>query len=62
MNQAPGVQPMACVPSSIAVGQFGVPQGGSGLYLAHPVVCGGRQYVRRADCLFACDINARRTL
>lgn len=33
-------------------GAFKVPSGGKGMYWAHPVVCGGRLYVRHADKLF----------
>ena len=39
------------------VGSFRVPQGGAGLYWAHPVVCGGRLYVRHSDKLYAYDIR-----
>jgi outer membrane protein assembly factor BamB len=39
-------------------GSFDVPKGGSGLYWAHPVVCGGRLYVRHADKLYAYDVKA----
>jgi outer membrane protein assembly factor BamB len=39
------------------VGSFRIPRGGSGLYWAHPVVCGGRLYVRHSDLLFAYDIR-----
>ena len=39
------------------VGTFGLPRGGKGLFWAHPVVCGGRLYVRHSDQLFACDIR-----
>ncbi|HUT37467.1 MAG TPA: PQQ-binding-like beta-propeller repeat protein [Planctomycetota bacterium] len=42
-----------------AVSSFRLPKGGAGLYWAHPVVCGGRLYVRHADALFAYDIRAR---
>lgn len=38
-------------------GSFRLPRGGKGLYWAHPVVCGGRLYVRHADRLFAYDIQ-----
>ena len=41
-----------------AVSSFRVPKGGRGPYWAHPVVCGGRLYVRHADQLFAYDIRA----
>lgn len=42
-----------------AVSSFQVPSGGRGLYWAHPVVCGGRLYVRHDDTLFAFDIRAK---
>ena len=38
-------------------GEFKVPSGGDGMYWAHPVVCGGRLYVRHADKLYAYDIS-----
>jgi outer membrane protein assembly factor BamB len=41
------------------VSSLPVPKGGSGLHWAHPVVCGGRLYIRHADMLFAYDIAAR---
>jgi len=41
------------------VSSFGVPSGGSGKYWAHPVVCGGRLYIRHADRLYAYDVSAR---
>jgi len=41
------------------VSEFRVPEGGEGLYWAHPVVCGGRLYIRHADRLYAYDISAR---
>ncbi|MBN1361211.1 MAG: PQQ-like beta-propeller repeat protein [Sedimentisphaerales bacterium] len=40
-----------------AAGSFQLPRGGSGLYWAHPVVFGGRLYVRHSDRLFAYDIR-----
>jgi outer membrane protein assembly factor BamB len=39
------------------VSSFRMPRGGKGLYWAHPVVYGGRLYVRHADQLFAYDIR-----
>jgi outer membrane protein assembly factor BamB len=42
-----------------SVSSFEVPRGGRGLYWAHPVVCGGRLYVRHADQLFAYRIRGR---
>ena len=41
--------PEACV----EVGRFAVPEGGRGLYWAHPMVSGGRLYVRHSDQLHA---------
>ena len=41
------------------VSTFEVPNGGEGMYWAHPVVCGGRLYVRHADKLFAYDIRSK---
>jgi hypothetical protein len=38
---------------------FSLPSGGKGMYWAHPVVCGGRLYVRHADKLFVYDVKAR---
>ncbi|MFC2129767.1 polyvinylalcohol dehydrogenase, partial [Bacteroidota bacterium] len=40
-------------------GEFKVPEGGDGMYWAHPVVCGGRLYVRHADKLYAYDISVK---
>ncbi|MBN2412414.1 PQQ-like beta-propeller repeat protein [candidate division KSB1 bacterium] len=39
------------------VSAFKVPRGGRGLYWAHPVVCGGRLYVRHSDKLYAYKIK-----
>jgi outer membrane protein assembly factor BamB len=38
------------------VGSFTVPRGGRGHFWAHPVVCGGRLYVRHGDRLHAYDL------
>jgi outer membrane protein assembly factor BamB len=38
------------------VSSFRVPRGGEGPYWAHPVVCGGRLYLRHSDTLYAYDI------
>ena len=40
------------------VGSFTVPKGGRGAYWAHPVVCGGRLYVRHSDTLYAYRVAA----
>ena len=42
-----------------AVSSFQVPDGGEGMHWAHPVVCGGRLYVRHEDKLFAYDIMGK---
>ena len=39
------------------VSEFEVPNGGAGFHWAHPVVCGGRLYIRHQDKLFAYDIS-----
>lgn len=39
------------------VSQFKLPQGPKGSSWAHPVVCGGRLYIRHADRLYAYDIS-----
>jgi outer membrane protein assembly factor BamB len=40
-------------------GEFRVPEGGSGPYWAHPVVCGGRLYLRHADKIFVYDLKQK---
>jgi outer membrane protein assembly factor BamB len=40
-------------------GEFSVPKGGDNMYWAHPVVSGGRLYIRHGDKLFAYDIKAK---
>ena len=39
------------------ISSFDVPKGGRGYFWAHPVVCGGRLYVRHSDKLFAYNIR-----
>jgi len=41
------------------VSKFQIPKGGRGPTWAHPVVCGGRLYLRHGDCLWVYDIKAR---
>lgn len=41
------------------ISSFKVPKGGEGMYWAHPVVCGGRLYIRHADKLFAYEIRSK---
>ena len=40
-------------------GEFRVPKGGEGPYWAHPVVCGGRLYLRHAGKLYVYDIKKK---
>jgi outer membrane protein assembly factor BamB len=40
-------------------GEFKVPKGGTGPYWAHPVVCGGRLYLRHADKIFVYNISLK---
>lgn len=40
------------------VSQFAIPEGGAGATWAHPVVCGGRLYIRHGDRLYAYDVRA----
>jgi outer membrane protein assembly factor BamB len=40
------------------ISQFEVPSGGEGPSWAHPVVCGGRLYLRHSDRLWAYDVRA----
>jgi outer membrane protein assembly factor BamB len=42
-----------------AVSQFQIPEGGDGPVWAHPVVSGGRLYVRHGDLLHCFDVEAR---
>jgi outer membrane protein assembly factor BamB len=42
-----------------AVSTFEVPSGGKGMHWAHPVVCGGRLYIRHTDKLFAYDVKGK---
>jgi outer membrane protein assembly factor BamB len=40
-------------------GEFKVPKGGESMYWAHPVVCGGKLYIRHGDKLFAYDVSLK---
>ncbi|TWU33170.1 Alcohol dehydrogenase [cytochrome c] precursor [Novipirellula aureliae] len=40
------------------VSEFTIPAGGKGKSWAHPVVCGGRLYIRHGELLFAFDVKA----
>jgi len=39
------------------ISTFQLPRGGEGPVWAHPVVCGGRLYIRHGDCLYAFDVR-----
>ena len=39
-------------------GEFKVPKGGVGPNWAHPVVCGGRLYLRHSDKLFVYNVSS----
>lgn len=39
------------------VSRFRLPAGGQGPAWAHPVVCGGRLYLRHGDFLYAYDVR-----
>ena len=41
----------------LEAGSFRLPRGGKGLYWAHPVICGGRLYVRHSDQLLAYSVR-----
>jgi len=41
------------------VSRFKLPEGGEGNSWAHPVVCGGRLYIRHGDFLYCYDVKAR---
>ncbi|MFC1557945.1 PQQ-binding-like beta-propeller repeat protein [candidate division KSB1 bacterium] len=43
----------------IETGSFEGPDGGKGMHWAHPVVCGGRLYIRHNDKLAAYDIKSK---
>lgn len=45
----------------IQVAHFNVPKGGRGAYWAHPVICGGRLYIRHSDQLFVYDVSKNAT-
>jgi len=41
------------------VSQFAIPKGGAGPTWAHPVVCGGRLYIRHSDFLYVYDVRRK---
>lgn len=49
---------MSVAPGSFTVeSEFRMPHDGFGLYLAHPIVCGGRLYLRHNENLYAFDVR-----
>jgi len=42
-----------------AISTFEVPSGGKGFHWAHPVVCGGRLYIRHTDKIFVYDLKGK---
>ena len=40
------------------ISEFEIPQGGKGPTWAHPVICGGRLYIRHSDRCYAYDVRA----
>jgi len=42
------------------VSSFKLPEGGKGRWWAHPVVCGGRLYLRHGEFLYAYDVRAEK--
>jgi outer membrane protein assembly factor BamB len=45
--------------SFVVAGEFKVPKGGTVPFWSHPVVCGGRLYLRHSDKLFVYDIRQK---
>ncbi|MGL4594210.1 MAG: PQQ-binding-like beta-propeller repeat protein [Thermoguttaceae bacterium] len=41
------------------VSKFTLPEGGAGNYWAHPVICGGKLYLRHAPYLYCFDVKAK---
>jgi len=61
MNETGTVGLVKAIPSAHqVVSQFKLPRGGEGPTWAHPVVCGGRLYLRHSDLLYVYDVRERR--
>ncbi len=59
MNEKREIGMAKATPSGFQlVSRFKIPEGGEGPTWAHPVVCGGRLYIRHADRLYAYDVRA----
>ncbi len=60
MNERGTVTLLRATPESCQIaGRFQLPEGGRGPTWAHPVVSGGRLYLRHGDLLFAYDVRAK---
>ncbi len=60
LNETGTVKLVRATPDKFEVsGEFRVPPGGEGLFWAHPVVCGGRLYIRHSDKLYAYSIAGK---
>jgi len=61
MNEKGLVELIRPVPDARRViSSFQLPKGGRGPTWAHPVICGGRLYIRHSDFLYVYDIKKRR--
>ncbi len=61
MNESGTVGLVRAIPSAHqVVSQFKLPRGGEGPTWAHPVVCGGRLYIRHDDFLYVYDVRRKR--
>jgi outer membrane protein assembly factor BamB len=58
LNERRGVAMVRATPKAHEIlSQFVLPEGGEGPTWAHPVVCGGRLYLRHSDYLYAYDVR-----
>lgn len=59
LNHDRGVALVPAKPDAYeVVSQFTIPEGGEGPSWAHPVVCGGRLYIRHGDFLYCYDVRS----
>jgi len=60
MNEKRGVALVRATPEKYtSLGQFEIPKGGRGASWAHPVVCGGRLYIRHGNFLYCYNVEKR---
>ena len=60
LNERGRVSLVPAVPEKYGVtGEFRIPKGGQGPTWAHPVVSGGRLYIRHGDFLYVYDVRSR---